>query len=342
MEPSSFSPARLLQRLRQDPRARTVAARLPPAARDLLRRVARPDPVRWGNLRRTRPFSERYGFDRGTPIDRYYLERFLAGHAGDVRGSVLEVRDSRYTHRFGGESVEASEVLDIDPRNVEATLVADLAEPGSLPARAFDCFVLVQTLHAGRRVRIDVRTAGSRRRAHESVYRRLRHLPDEAVEQVLSDVGRQFDGGARAMPDLLSDDQLRVLAAHPLFEVGAHTLTHSYLPTLTAAAKLDEAAGAKRLLEPVVGPLVRACSYPHGGYDRETIAAAAAAGYELACSSDLGRARACACRGTWYSTGLLPSSKCGCGRCSAALHDAIGRMCYAFPSTGYHDRFVYW
>jgi SAM-dependent methyltransferase len=59
---------------------------------------------------------------------------------------VLEVRDSRYTDRFGGERVEAGDVLDIDPRNVEATIVGDLGEPGSLPAGAFDCFILVQTL----------------------------------------------------------------------------------------------------------------------------------------------------------------------------------------------------
>ena len=32
----------------------------------------------WGNLRRLRPFSVYYGFDRGTPVDRYYLDRFLA------------------------------------------------------------------------------------------------------------------------------------------------------------------------------------------------------------------------------------------------------------------------
>ena len=29
------------------------------------------------NLRRTTPFSSAYGFERGTPIDRYYLHRFL-------------------------------------------------------------------------------------------------------------------------------------------------------------------------------------------------------------------------------------------------------------------------
>jgi peptidoglycan/xylan/chitin deacetylase (PgdA/CDA1 family) len=141
----------------------------------------------------------------------------------------------------------------------------------------------------GHRVRIDVRTAGSRQRAHEAVYRRLRRLPDDVIEHALSDVARQFDGSARALPDLLGDEQLRGLAAHPLFDVGAHTLTHPYLPSLPAAAQLDEAAGARRLLERVVDRAVRTCSFPHGGYDAQTLEAAAAAGYELACSSDIGR-----------------------------------------------------
>src|SRR5438105_201348 len=31
----------------------------------------------WGNLRRTTPFSDHYAFDRGTPIDRYYVAQFM-------------------------------------------------------------------------------------------------------------------------------------------------------------------------------------------------------------------------------------------------------------------------
>jgi SAM-dependent methyltransferase len=92
------------------------------------------------------PFSDRYGFDRGTPVDRYYIASFLSRHARDVRGEVLEVRDPRYTTEFGGAAVTGSHVLDIDPTNEEATIVADLCEPGSLPGGAFDCFVLTQTL----------------------------------------------------------------------------------------------------------------------------------------------------------------------------------------------------
>jgi SAM-dependent methyltransferase len=97
-------------------------------------------------LRRTRPLSDVWGFDRGTPVDRHYIEAFLAGHRGDIRGRVLEVQDSVYTDLYGS-GVEARDVLDVDPTNPRATIVADLSHPETLPANAFDCFILTQTLH---------------------------------------------------------------------------------------------------------------------------------------------------------------------------------------------------
>jgi len=54
--------------------------------------------VRWGNLRRLRPFTDRYGYDRGTPIERSYIERFLSEHAQRIRGSVLEELDVADPH----------------------------------------------------------------------------------------------------------------------------------------------------------------------------------------------------------------------------------------------------
>jgi SAM-dependent methyltransferase len=101
---------------------------------------------RWGNLRRLEPFSAYYGFDRGTPVDRFYLERFLAEHARDIRGAVLEVGHPRYARAFEDAAAERVEIVDIDAANTEATIVADLSEAGSLPAGRFDCFILTQTL----------------------------------------------------------------------------------------------------------------------------------------------------------------------------------------------------
>lgn len=117
-----------------------------------------PDPLRWGKrlararrpawlgtMRRLSPVSEHYGRDRGTPVDRFYIEEFLARERGAIQGSVLEVLNREYTERFG-TSVERSEVLDIDAANPDATIVADLAAADSIPSDAFDCFVLTQTL----------------------------------------------------------------------------------------------------------------------------------------------------------------------------------------------------
>lgn len=121
-----------------------------------LRRLTRPA---WlGTLRRTTPISARWGSDRGTPIDRYYIERFLQEHRDDIRGRVLEVQDSGYTERFG-RGVESRDVLDIDPTNPRATIVADLSDAQSVPADQFDCFILTQTLQFIYDVRAAIRHA---------------------------------------------------------------------------------------------------------------------------------------------------------------------------------------
>jgi SAM-dependent methyltransferase len=79
-------------------------------------------------------------------VDRYYIERFLEEHRRDVRGRVLEVKDSTYTRRFG-IGVERADVLDVNPENREATIHADLAAAHAVPSATFDCFILTQTLN---------------------------------------------------------------------------------------------------------------------------------------------------------------------------------------------------
>jgi SAM-dependent methyltransferase len=112
------------------------------AARRRLRRLRRR--ARFGALRRLTPLNDNWGYDRGTPVDRWYIERFLERRAADVRGRVLEVKSDDYARRFGRDVT--TEVLDIDRDNPRAGIVADLARPEQLPEGRFDCFVLTQTL----------------------------------------------------------------------------------------------------------------------------------------------------------------------------------------------------
>lgn len=106
----------------------------------------RPAPVGWGSLRRLEPISDDWGFDRGQPLDRYYIDHFVARHRTDIRGHVCELLNTEYTRRFGDDRVTRSDVLDIDPGNTTATIVDDLTAPTRLPRDTFDCFILTQTL----------------------------------------------------------------------------------------------------------------------------------------------------------------------------------------------------
>jgi SAM-dependent methyltransferase len=100
--------------------------------------------VQFNELRST-PVSRLFGLDRGTPINRYYIEKFLAARAGLIRGRVLEIGDSEYSRRYGGSRVAKFDVLHATKDNPAATIVGDLTDPASLPAAAFDCFICTQT-----------------------------------------------------------------------------------------------------------------------------------------------------------------------------------------------------
>ena len=101
----------------------------------------------FGDLCETTPLSTKFGLDRGTPIDRYYIENFLAAHASDISGRTLEIGADTYTARFGDSRTTKRDVLHVHPRNPAATIVGDLSKRGTLPAEAFDCLVITQTLH---------------------------------------------------------------------------------------------------------------------------------------------------------------------------------------------------
>jgi SAM-dependent methyltransferase len=122
---------------------------LPPRLYGKVRDMAKPRAigrggVDMGDFARNRPVGSNFGLDRGTPIDRWYIERFLAAHAADIRGRVLEVGDASYSRRFGS-GVTRQDVFD-RPGGPVATLTGDLTVPGTLPEAAFDCLVITQVL----------------------------------------------------------------------------------------------------------------------------------------------------------------------------------------------------
>jgi SAM-dependent methyltransferase len=102
--------------------------------------------VRFGDLRRLKPISSDYGSSRGLEIDRYYIEKFLAEHATDVHGRVLEIKHDTYTRRYGQDRVTKSDVLHPVEGNPDATIVADLTKADHLPSDYYDAIIFTQTL----------------------------------------------------------------------------------------------------------------------------------------------------------------------------------------------------
>ncbi|MGH2645705.1 MAG: methyltransferase domain-containing protein, partial [Chitinophagaceae bacterium] len=107
----------------------------------------KPGKVSLGDLRRTIPVSKEFGYDRGGPVDRYYIENFLKENSEYIRGNTLEIGDNTYTLAYGGNQVTQSDILYIDDSNPQATIIGDLSTADHIPSNQFECIVLTQTLH---------------------------------------------------------------------------------------------------------------------------------------------------------------------------------------------------
>jgi SAM-dependent methyltransferase len=122
---------------------------LPRAARRRIVELTRWPPVghvRFGELRRLEPISRVWGVDRGWPVDRYYIEGFLAENARDIHGRVLEIGNFGYAGKFGaGNARETATVRVEDGHGIDAA-VRELDDATAFAPESFDCVILTQTL----------------------------------------------------------------------------------------------------------------------------------------------------------------------------------------------------
>lgn len=103
-------------------------------------------PILFEDQFRIEPISRTFGFDRGCPIDRYYINSFLKQNRNAITGSVLEIAESTYSKKFGHD-ISSYEILHYDDSNRKATIIGDLTKPEALPEGKIDCFVCTQTLN---------------------------------------------------------------------------------------------------------------------------------------------------------------------------------------------------
>jgi SAM-dependent methyltransferase len=142
---------------------RKLARPAPQGLRQRARRLIRPrgssaprvGPFRFGDFGSAWPACADFGYSRGLPIDRYYVEAFLAKRSADIQGRALEIGDASYCRRFG--KVAHQDVLHVNASASEATITGDLSQTGVLPLGVFDCMIVTQTLHLIYDVRAAIR-----------------------------------------------------------------------------------------------------------------------------------------------------------------------------------------
>ncbi|MGQ5702085.1 class I SAM-dependent methyltransferase [Sandaracinobacteroides sp. A072] len=93
------------------------------------------------------PLYTDFGFARGWPVDRYYIEGFLKANSADIRGDVLEAAaNPNYTKQFGGDRVTRGHIMYPVPGLPGGTMVGNLETGEGIPDEAFDCIILTQVL----------------------------------------------------------------------------------------------------------------------------------------------------------------------------------------------------
>lgn len=92
--------------------------------------------------------SRKMGCDRGTPIDRYYIEKYLNLNKNYITGNVMEIGDSMYTMKYG-LNLETSYIFTADLEYKSETskvIYGDLQSGNGCEKEVVDCFILTQTL----------------------------------------------------------------------------------------------------------------------------------------------------------------------------------------------------
>jgi Methyltransferase domain len=105
-----------------------------------------PMTVNFGDLKRYTPFCPNYGYSRGTPIDRYYLDRFIRDVRSQIVGTTLEIGGhpaNRETYKL--ESVTEYCTMDLQQKS-GAHLLGDVHSKRAFGSRSFNSVILFNVL----------------------------------------------------------------------------------------------------------------------------------------------------------------------------------------------------
>lgn len=138
----------------------------------------------------------------------------------------------------------------------------------------------------------ELRTSEDRRHLLNELTAHAKYLPP-AERQALTERLMAMVGGGRADNLMLTPEMIRTMAAQG-FEIGAHTVSHPILTSLSDEAARHEIEQCKRDLEAITGTPVRYFAYPNGkvgkDFDERHKEMVRSAGFAAAFSTEVGPA----------------------------------------------------
>jgi peptidoglycan/xylan/chitin deacetylase (PgdA/CDA1 family) len=120
-----------------------------------------------------------------------------------------------------------------------------------------------------------------------SVCEDLRPLTEDERQEALSQLWVWSGTQPKTRPTFraLSSGELLILEQGDLIEVGAHTMTHPFLPAQPSAVQRQEIWESRAHLEEIIGRPVTSFAYPYGEYTKETVTLVRETGFACACTT---------------------------------------------------------
>ena len=92
--------------------------------------------------------SNDFGFSRGTPVDRFYIDRFLKEHSDFIKGKCMEFGDLSYINKYGSSvnrkiTFNYSEITSMTGENY----TGDISKIETIPSNIFDCIVCINVIN---------------------------------------------------------------------------------------------------------------------------------------------------------------------------------------------------
>ncbi|MCG6138845.1 MAG: class I SAM-dependent methyltransferase [Nostoc sp. LLA-1] len=102
--------------------------------------------IDWGDLKKTVPICQAFGLTRGTPVDRYYLSKFIAEIRPQIVGNVLEIggtpKDKDFYQVNSGNSYQ---ILNLEA-GPGIDIVGDVHESSVIEPESFDSIIIFNVL----------------------------------------------------------------------------------------------------------------------------------------------------------------------------------------------------